>query len=299
MISTLSQRFIRTLLFLSITLSYSSWPASSQIADNPSLSFAPKHRVNAHGDEFNSLARTADGRFAIIGTEKGDLLLWNLTSQKIERTLHQPSAVHYVVALSDSRYLVAAGSNHYAPRNSLVRKWNLANGMFEDLPGLPTDSFPTALAFDSKTGLVAVGVSDGTIIVWNSATNKVVANFKTQDVPIALALMGRDVYVVGIPQESLRTYQEPAENWIVRFNVDNPNQGGSEFLKTPGRLWDAIDSSPDNQLLVASFREQGTGEFTVIIEPHSRSELAKVEGSQLAGSIPQALCNLRDSIQPE
>ena len=152
---------------LCITLFCFSWNAYSQSTDNPSLKFVTRHRVNAHGDEFNSLVKTADGQFAIIGTEKGDLIVWNLASQKIERTLHQPSAIHLVVALSDSQFVIAVGANHHQPRKALARKWNIAKGTFEDLPGLDSESFPTALALDKGAGLLAVGVADGAILVWD------------------------------------------------------------------------------------------------------------------------------------
>ena len=272
----------------------------AQSGDDASLTFVTKHRVNAHGDEFNSLAKTADGRFAIIGTEKGDLIVWNLAAQKIERTLHQPSAIHSVVALSDPHYVVAAGSNHHSPRNALARKWNIANGTFADLPGLDAESFPTALAFDRAAGLLALGVvtagvrpltggaTDGAIIVWDVATNKFVTSFKIDDVPFALASVGRQVYVVGTSLEEIRTDREPNENAIMRFSVDFPDRGGSEFLKIPGRLWDEIDSSPDQKLLVASFRERGGAVHRVLIEPRSKSELSNFEGWEFAWINPSS-----------
>ena len=87
--------------------------------------FEIKHRVNAHGDEFNTLAMSADRQRLFTGTEKGDIIVWNVAADRRERTLHQPSGIHFVAALSDPRELIAAGSNHVKPVNALVRRWNL------------------------------------------------------------------------------------------------------------------------------------------------------------------------------
>lgn len=251
-------------------------------SNTPTLSFVVKHRVNAHGDEYNALARTSDGQFAIIGTEKGDVIVWSFASQKIERTFHQPSAVHFVVTLRDPRFVVAAGSNHHSPRVSLVRKWNITDGTFTDLPGLPADSFPTALAADNTTGLLALGVADGILIVWDLATSKVVTSFKTDEVPLALGTVARHVYVAGINWETLRSEREPTENAIVRFSVDQPNTRGKEFLKITGRLWDAIEASPDQSQLVASYQQKGSGKHTVLIEPQTGAVVSSFEGSDFA-----------------
>src|SRR5215211_5415692 len=133
--------------------------------------FETKHRVNAHGDEFNSLARSVDGRRLFTGTEKGDIIVWDLATSRVERTLHQPSAVHSVVALSDPREFVAASSDHLKPKRALVRKWNVESGTFVELAGIDTDADVIALATDNGARLIAAATGSGTVVVWDSQTN--------------------------------------------------------------------------------------------------------------------------------
>ena len=69
--------------------------------------FRITHRINAHGDEFMSLALTPDGQRLVIGTEKGELIVWGVSEQRVLKQLSQGSPVHCVVAL-DASHLVAA-----------------------------------------------------------------------------------------------------------------------------------------------------------------------------------------------
>ena len=67
---------------LLVALNCSSVLAQLQIVTGEGdLRFAPKHRVNAHGDEFNSLAGSSDGQRLFTGTEKGDIIVWNFDDQ--------------------------------------------------------------------------------------------------------------------------------------------------------------------------------------------------------------------------
>src|SRR5437016_5743404 len=84
------------------------------------------HRINAHGDEFMSLALTSDGRRLVIGTEKGELIVWGITERRILKQFHQGSPVHRVAALSGSRYIVAVGGPHSAEKQfGVARKWDI------------------------------------------------------------------------------------------------------------------------------------------------------------------------------
>src|SRR5689334_23774723 len=59
--------------------------------------FEVERRLNAHGDEFMALAQTTDGRYLIVGTESGKLIIWSIAERRIVKVLDQGSAVHCVV----------------------------------------------------------------------------------------------------------------------------------------------------------------------------------------------------------
>jgi len=76
-------RVISSLAVLLLTFPFSSVKAPSQSEDGE-LTFEIKHRVTAHGDEFNALAKNSDGQRLFIGTEKGEIIVWNIASQRAE-----------------------------------------------------------------------------------------------------------------------------------------------------------------------------------------------------------------------
>ena len=78
-----------TIVILCIALHPSFARAQTILIGEGDFRFETKHRVNAHGDEFNCLARSADGRRLFTGTEKGDIIVWDLAANRLERTLHQ------------------------------------------------------------------------------------------------------------------------------------------------------------------------------------------------------------------
>ena len=156
---------VRLLIVAVLTSSFLTVSSRGQDAGNEELRFAPKHRVNAHGNEFNGLAKSADGRRLFIATEKGEIIVWNIALGQAERTLRQPSAVHFVAPLPASSEILVAGSNHHKPMKPLVRKWNVETGTFVDLAGLDESAFPTALATETKTSLAAVTTENGELVL--------------------------------------------------------------------------------------------------------------------------------------
>lgn len=237
--------------------------------------FDAKHRVNAHGDEYNSLAKSSDGQRLFTGTEKGDIIVWKITANRLERTLHQPSAIHYVAALSDPRELIAAGSNHVKPQNALVRKWNVETGTFVDLTGIDADSYPTALATDIDAGLIAVTTETGNVVVWDLQSNKQLAQWKINGVPAAVALLGRDVYVAIVDEESPVRMGRGA---IVKLNAGDPTQPPAEFMRG-NRYWNSLNSSPDRRLLSATYQAGFHGDQGVLIDPITKQVVGNFEAA--------------------
>lgn len=262
------------LILLLLFVFSSSALAQAQIGEGD-FKFAVKHRVNAHGDEFNALAKSSDGQRIFTGTEKGDIIVWNVATNRLERTLHQPSAVHFVGALSDPRELIAAGSNRVKPHNALVRKWNIETGTFVDLPAIDADSYPTALATDLDAGLLAVTTVTGNVAVWDLQANKQLAQWKINSVPVAVALLGRDVYVATIDEQSVVQMGRGA---IVKLNVDDQNQPPTEFMRG-NRYWQSLNASPDRRLLSAIYQAGFHGDQGILIDPIAKQPVGNFEAA--------------------
>ena len=238
------------------------------------FSFELKSRVNAHGDEFNALAKSSDGQRLITVTEKGELIVWNLAQNRVEKTLHQPSPLHLVASLANSREFVAAGAYHIKPAKGTVRKWNVETGESVELPGLDPESTPLALTAETQTGVIALTVMQGKVLVWDAQTNKRLADWTVNGVPISAALVGRELYVATVDQGFLQSEEgEVRESAILKFNVDTPQQAPVEFLSTPGRACVELDVSPDYRLLLAQFQSREEDRKIVVLDPQSKREL--------------------------
>ena len=250
----------------------------SQGGDDSEFVFQLKHRVNAHGDEFNALAKSSDGKRLFIGTEKGELIVWNILANRLERTLHQPTPIHFLASLSHPSEVVISGSKHVEPHNALVRQWNVDTGVFVDLKGVDTNSFPTALATEVSTGLIGVATRDGTVRVWDLNSPSHVAEWKLDGLPMDLALLHRAAYVPVVDREAFLS-DEPRDSVIQKLSVDNPKQPAEEFSRLSAKSWTNISVSPGGRFLTAAFSGPGQSQ-TVIIDPVSKKEVGSLEGSE-------------------
>jgi WD40 repeat protein len=274
-VSKLNYRTCARAVISGLLFAFSLSPAFAQRQrENYEVTFETKRRVNAHGDEFNALAKSADDQRLFTATEKGDIIVWNIAANRLERTLHQPSPVHLIARLADPREFVAVGWNHREPVNAFARKGNAETGEFVDLPGLNSNSVPVALATETTSGLIAVTLIDGKVLVWDARTNQRLAEWTVNGVPVGVALLGRDVYVATVDQQFFQSEAAVRESAIIKLSVDNPQQGATDFLRVPGRAWLALDASPDYRLLSAKY-QQATGEEqkTAVIAPESKREI--------------------------
>src|SRR6185503_7543805 len=221
--------------------------------DEDDYRFETERRVNAHGDEFMALDQTKDGRFLIVGTESGKLIIWSIAERRIVKQLDQGSAVHRVVALNDADTFIAAGGPHDGPNNhTVIRKWHINTGESEEWKGL-TDGSIMLLAFDPKSELIVADTFTGKLAVWNSS-NGVLVTKRSFDGPVAgLAINGKEIYRT---QLSLDDEEEVKPNSILRFRIDQPNNPPTQV--TESGVWGPLDISPDRRFLAARLYKEST-----------------------------------------
>lgn len=247
--------------------------AAQQTPSRRELNFQPEHRVIAHGNEFNAVALSADERRLFIGTEKGEVIVWNIPEQRVERKLNHGKPVHQVVALADSRYIVASGEEHLGDNvTTTVRKWNVETSAFEELQGMEAVPFVTALTVARAAGLVAAAGMDGRIVVWEAQSKKIVAHWELKQVPLTLALTERKVYVSTATPQSLKNDDFPGESRLVELDVANPLKAPADFIKSPGRVWTGLSVSPD-QKMIAAVSYAGR-ESVILLDVAKRAEVA-------------------------
>lgn len=280
----------KTLPLLAMTMLWLAGSTGAQTLSREKLRFEPLKRINAHGDEYNDVALSTDQRRLFIGTEKGDILIWNIAASRIERKLNQVKPVHHVVALANPRYVVAAGVEHFAPaRNGIVRKWDVEAGAFEDLPGLGSDFVVTALAVERQAGLIAASSGDGRVIAWDAATNRQIAAWQIKETPIALAIIGRTVYVSTIDQKFFTEDDYSQEGTIRELKIAERPSAPQVFISTAGQMWASLKPSPDGRMIAATYYSPRRGERAALLDVAGKKELANFDSSASAWIDRQSL----------
>lgn len=252
-------------------------------AQDRELVFEAKHRVSAHACEFNGVVMSADAQRLFVATEKGQTIVWNIAADRVEQTLSQPGPVHFIAALAGPQEFVTAGSVHYPPRNAVVRKWDAKTGSYVDLEGVDKNAFPATLVTEPKLGLIAVTTLDGAIHVWDATTNKQLASWNIKDLPAHAAIVGRNVYVLTIDRKSFTSDEPPTETLIVKFNIDEPQAGPVEFLRSPDRRLTELEVTPDYRGLIVTYDRSAEEDMkTVVIDPVSKAETATLPHGDFA-----------------
>ncbi len=238
--------------------------------------FRITHRINAHGDEFMSLALTPDGQRLVVGTEKGELIVWGVREQRVLKQLNQGSPVHCVVAL-DANHLVAAGGPHSgSEERGVIRKWDIDAGTFEEWKGTGNVTFLT-LAADPRTGLVGAGNLSGVVLLWNSSDGRLMVTRDLKQPVIGLALINRILYVTTIAKEEVKKIDDDVDhrstNAILTFSVDQLDRPAHKLVsERSGKLWGELRPSPDGRMLAARFAAGGDG--VALLEAANGKEIA-------------------------
>lgn len=250
------------------------------------LDFEASYRVNAHGDEFMTLAVTNDGRRLIIGTEKGELLIWGIAERKILKRLNQGSPIHCVVALADPRYVVAAGGPHSKARQSgVVRKWDIDNGTSTEWK--VSGKFTLlALSVEASNGLVAAADAHGALTVWDSSSGALIASTDLEQVILGLALVKRELFITSVKPADLERMDTQTDYWpansILRSSVDHLDRPPNTFIgATTGRLWSQMIPAPDKKMVLARYSES-SGRNLALLELETGRAISQFKALNVA-----------------
>ncbi len=241
--------------------------------------FETHRRVNAHGDEFMSVALTKDERQLIIGAESGRLIIWGIAERKVVKELNQGSAVHCVAALNDPDVFIAAGGAHgTANERAVIRKWHISTGKSEEFQGLATGSVFT-LAVDNEAKLVAAGYGKGEVGIWNMSDGSRVTELKLDASAIGLALKGRELFLTKLPPDL-----EEGQNSILRVPFDQPNQPITNLTEEKSdHVWADLAVSPDRRFMAGKLRTS-SDYLVALIDLTTGRETANFEAHDFAWS---------------
>jgi hypothetical protein len=230
--------------------------------------FRIAHWINAHGDEPMAMAQSADGKSLVIGTEKGEILVWDIAGRRISKRLTQGEPVHAVAVAGAPGIIFAAGGRHIGARRSgLVRRWNLDAGTYTDLqPASP--SAILSLATDPVSGIVAASNMTGELFVWD-ARGRLLLDRRWNESILGLAVQGRSILLTTVDlnaaQRAMRN-QEFATNAITELDLDNQEAPPRQVVpRQEGRFWGSATPSPDGKWIAAQVNEM-TGRSVILFE---------------------------------
>lgn len=128
--------------------------------------------LNAHVDAVWDVAFTPDGLGLISASWDGSAILWSLSArQPLARALPGHSAPVWPVAFNRDGSIIATGSSqNNQGEGAEVRLWQVTPGGTAYLTSLDTGGH-AVYALDFAERLLAVGLSDGTVLLWDVDTD--------------------------------------------------------------------------------------------------------------------------------
>jgi WD40 repeat protein len=287
---------LRIVFVLLLAIAFSVNLLSFPNPGNSIASFHLKQRVNAHGDEFMAVRMTSDGSRLIIGTEKGEILVWNISLGRITQRLKQQGPVHALVLINNDREVIAAGGEHAGDiQSSIVWKWNLENGTHEKWNEKGEDAF-LLMATDAEKNLVAASSIKGRIVVWEASSGKIVASWKLPYTVASLAVINRKLYITPMDEKMLL---RASSNAIQIMDIDKPDLPVKDLV--PGVkncLWMNLNASPDGKTLAATSVDITNGKsFIRLIDLFSGAIGKSYEGTYACWFTPDSML-LFDTNQP-
>jgi WD40 repeat protein len=278
--------FLFSLLF-TICLGATGW---SQTEEQAEYQLHLTRRINAHGDEFNAAALTPDERYLIIGTEKGELLVWGLAERRVVRSFKQSSPIHGLVMLADGRRVVTAGGWHMGDKNAgTIGRWDLESGDYEEWPANASGSF-YALTSDSRSGYILGVDLNGRITAWAYNSGQVVANWELNKVVFGLAVIGNTVYVTSYDRSEIEAAMKGGEtpaNAIQTLDLSDPSRAPRQWIPAAStQSWRELVASPDGKFIAGAYPNPEGGYSVPILDAATGSKRADFQGKSLIWSSP-------------
>lgn len=235
-------------------------------------------RINAHGDEFTTMDMSPDKKRLAIGTEKGDVIIWNIETAKLEKQFHQGHPIHEIIFVGNGS-VVVAGGNHTGTHNCLFGKLDIATGRFEEWSGAGADSL-MYMSLDETTGILATATVNGYITAWDTANGKRKALWDAKTTVLGLAVSGSSVYVSRSDIDTSRGLDDDSDvlGEIIILSVDDPKKSTKTFMPKKVGYATRLRFSPDKKMLAANLF-QSDGPTIGFFDSVNSKQIASVEGS--------------------
>ncbi|MGV9839119.1 NACHT and WD repeat domain-containing protein [Nocardia niigatensis] len=228
------------------------------VADPSTPISSPPLGVGAGEKTSGAVAFSADGSLAAIGTATGRVYLWNVINPAHPTMIPSPipavTGTIGVIAFSpDGRTMVVASTSDPA-----ITVWDTANpAQPHEITTIDVGKFLTdAIAFDPSGAVLAVGLGDGRIRLWNLRDRGA-----PHELPALTSSTNNSVQAVAFNQRNGLFAAASADGTLRVFDLHDPeNPRVLSNLSGPVGALEAANFSPDGHSIVAS---DDTGEVWI------------------------------------
>lgn len=197
--------------------------------------------LSGHQTRVLALAFASDGQTLASGSDDSLLNIWNLTTDKLSRTFLQPATNITCLAITpNTQVLVSGGLDG-------LKLWDISTK--RPLLNLLRYETVYSVAVSANGRLLASGMQDGTIKLWDLYTGKLITTFKAYSQPVSTIVFTPDsqIVIAGSNDGNIKLWNVETGELVYNFlDSENPitalamNPDG-EILASAGydgiRLW--------------------------------------------------------------
>ncbi len=170
-------------------------------------------------DAATSVTFSVDGDILAVGTEHGDIQLWDWKTPEKKMTLKGHTArVSRILFTSNRRFLISASYDLH------IKTWNLNEGSeWKDIPAHPLPVKDISLSKDGR--FLVSGAGDQMVKVWDTSTGKKITEFRHSSAVQAVAISPDGTYVAAggpsgeINEWNIQTRQLRGNPGRVRYSI--------------------------------------------------------------------------------
>ena len=169
--------------------------------------------LRGHHIEVWSVKFSRDGKFLISGSKDGDLKLWNLAPKSSVRVLQGGALPRCFIG--GGKFLLTENWQR------MLRSWDVSNGQeaTNEVPLAESYSKLARRSVSFAADTLAVGMTNGTVQIWELATGTCHATNKVSDAPVDNVTLSPDgkLAAVEIPQATVVVTETHTGKVLARF----------------------------------------------------------------------------------